>query len=408
MKVRLISRWDSGKVGVVVACTLVASLVLYSSRHVLRSWTAGALETINRYIESPDVAWERTSPAEEGFDRSRLQALQQELQARRTDTFLVVRGDRIVYEWYAIPFGPNVRHEISAVAKAIVTVPALLVGLTDHRIDLDDRLSQYVPALEKDPLRSQIRIRDLLFHQSGLDDVDFAQAEQGHVDAWKADYYKHPDKRFEYALFQAPMLFRPGTREQYSGVGYYALAYALTKALQGAPEADINILFAKRIMEPLGIPQRDWLLSYGKSYNVSGLKLFAIGSGAEMTPRAAARVGELILERGEWHGRRIFDAGLLDAVLGRDNTDDPKDVSNSHGFALNRNGQFKSLPRDSVFAACSGPNIILVVPSLDLVVVRNGESLADPGEEFDAALERHFFRPIIESIVGPGSRSGKG
>jgi len=49
----------------------------------------------------------------------------------------------------------------------------------------------------------------------------------------------------------------------------------------------------------------------------------------------------------------------------------------------------------------------LVVRSLDLGVVRTGESLADPGEEFDAAMERHFFRPVIESIVGPGSRSGK-
>jgi hypothetical protein len=48
-----------------------------------------------------------------------------------------------------------------------------------------------------------------------------------------------------------------------------------------------------------------------------------------------------------------------------------------------------------------------VVPSLDLVVVRNGESLADPGEGYEDAMENHLFRPILESIVGPGSRPVK-
>jgi len=272
---------------------------------------------------------------------------------------------------------------------------------------LNDPLSEYVPELKKDPLRSQIRIRDLLFHQSGLDDVDFYKAKEGAVDGWKKAYYEYPDQRFEYALFQVPLVFQPGTREQYSGAGYYALAYALTKALQGAPESDINTLVAKRIMEPLEIPARDWSLSYGTSYNVKGLKLFAIGSGAEMTPRAVARVGELVLERGQWHGRRIFDARLLDDILGRGQTGDPKDVSNHHGFILNRSGRYKSLPRESFFGMGGGHNIVLVVPSLDLVVVRTGESLADPGEEFNAAMERHFFGPIIGSIVGAGSRSAK-
>jgi len=403
-----ISRWGIGKFGFIVACALFASLALYSSRHIISYWIVGPLKTIYRHIESPDVAWERASPAEEGFDRSSLETLQQELQARRTEAFLVVRSDRIVYEWYAFHAGPNVPHWGGGMAKGVVAVPALLIAQTDHRIDLDDRLSQYVPALEKDPLRSQIRIRDLLFHQSGLDDVAFAEAAQGRVDGWKKAYYEHPDKRFEYALFHVPMLFQPGARERYCGVGYYALAYALTRALQGAPETDINTLFAKRIMEPLGIPKRDWSLSYGTSYNVNGLKLFAIGSGEEMTPRAAARVGELVLERGEWHGRRIFDARLLEDVLGRGNTEDHKDVSNHHGFVLNRSGRYKSLPRDSFLGLGAGHNMVLIIPSLDLVVVRSGESLADPGEEFDAAMERHLFRPIIESIVGSGSRSAKG
>jgi CubicO group peptidase (beta-lactamase class C family) len=203
------------------------------------------------------------------------------------------------------------------------------------------------------------------------------------------------------------MIFQPGTRGQYSGIGYYALAYAVTKALQGAPESDIKTLYSKRIMAPLGIPKKDWSLSYGESYEFAGLKLYAMGSGADMSARAVARVGELVLERGDWHGQRIFDAHALDDVLGRVESGDPKHVSNHHGFILNRNGRYPSLPLDAFFGEGGGHNIALVVPSLDLVVVRNGESLADPGEGYEDAMENHLFRPILESIVGPGSRPVK-
>ncbi|MBI3596658.1 MAG: serine hydrolase [Nitrospirae bacterium] len=402
----VLKRWIRSPV-FIIAFALFTFVRAYSSRHVLWTWVYVPVKMIYTHVQSPDVIWEKAAPAEEGFDENRLEILGRNLESRHTDAFLVVRGGRIIYEWYALQTGANDEHYESAMAKAVVAVPTVLVGLTDNRFSLDDPLSKYAPELKNDPLRSQIRIRDLLFHQSGLDDVDFNQAKQGKVDGWKKAYYEHREKRFEYALFQVPMLFQPGTRGQYSGIGYYALAYAVTKALQGAPESDIKTLFSKRIMEPLGIPKTDWSLSYGESYEFAGLKLYAFGSGADLSARAVARIGELVLERGQWHGQRIFDARWLDDVLGRVEIGDPKHVSNHHGFILNRNGRYASLPLDAFFGEGGSHNVVLVVPSLDLVVVRNGESLADPGEGYEDALEIHLFRPIIESIVGAGSRPAR-
>jgi hypothetical protein len=42
---------------------------------------------------------------------------------------------------------------------------------------------------------------------------------------------------------------------------------------------------------------------------------------------------------------------------------------------------------------------LLVVPSLNLVVVRNGEQL-DPKESFDAGLEKHLVGPLMDCFVG--------
>ncbi len=58
-------------------------------------------------------------------------------------------------------------------------------------------------------------------------------------------------------MHQAPLLFEPGTDYAYSNPGMAALAYAVTAALEDAPQADIRALLKARIMYPLGVPGPD-------------------------------------------------------------------------------------------------------------------------------------------------------
>src|SRR5262249_34556567 len=154
---------------------------------------------------------------------------------------------------------------------------------------------KYIPAWRTDSVRSRIRIRDLASHQSGLDDVDFTLAGEHRLEPWQQDYWEHPGERFHMAIDKAPFVYPPGTRFSYSGVGFYALACALAVSLQSAPQHDVRTLLRERIMQPVGIPDEDWRLSYGASYQVDGMTLYAIGSGARYTARAVARMGELML-----------------------------------------------------------------------------------------------------------------
>ena len=115
-----------------------------------------------------------------------------------------------------------------------------------------------------------------------------------------------------------------------------------------------------------------------------------------------------MLNKGEWKGKTLVDSELIDQILAI-NTNTPDIVSENHGWTLNIKHRWPSLPADA-FAGLGGEHqITLVIPSLDLVVVRHGRSFLDiddinQDDTFTKALDRKLFKPLIDSIIGPSSR----
>ena len=107
---------------------------------------------------------------------------------------------------------------------------------------------------------------------------------------------------FTIARDKAPVVFEPGSRSGYSNPGMAMLAYAVTAAIQAGPHKDIRTLLAERIMKPIGLRDQQWSIGYKSTYEVDGLPLVANWGGGSLTPRAAARVGRLMLRRGDWQG----------------------------------------------------------------------------------------------------------
>jgi CubicO group peptidase (beta-lactamase class C family) len=364
----------------------------------MRHWLSG--------IDRPNVSWDVATPEHEGLSPAVLDGLRSALAAESTAAFLVIRGNHVAYEWYAPSFGPNKRWWTAAMAKATAANPVLLKAVTDGLIGLDDPVSRYIPSWRNDSLRLRIRIRDLAEHQSGIETEDF-DAKAG----WKQRYFAHLDQRFPLAIDTAKILWPPGIRYSYSGIGYYVLAYALTASLQGAPQPDARSFLRERIMKPLGIPDSAWSLSYGESYHLGGMTLYALGSGAEYTARAAARMGQLFLDYGRWKGRRILDSALVaqsrlpaTAMLPPDSAEYvwPPSAA-AGGWWVNSRGTWPALPHDALVGMGTGHEVILVVPSLDLVMVRLGQALAaEP--QFQAAMEARIFAPLMRAVVGPSSR----
>jgi hypothetical protein len=66
------------------------------------------------------------------------------------------------------------------------------------------------------------------------------------------------------------------------------------------------------------------------------------------------------------------------------------------GWCRNTDLVVPDLPRDAYWGAGAGHQIILVIPSLRMIAVRNGQTLA-PGD-YDAARNTHFFQPLMKAI----------
>jgi len=387
---------------------LVMATVAYLNRGAVRQ-AGWALSRFMRHNQRPRIAWSSASPRSEGLDPQALDRMIDDLASVRTYALLVVRGNRIVREWYAPNTGPNRPLGLAAVAKAVAATVLLMAEVTDRKIRLEDSASRFLPPWKTDSMRSRIRIRDLAFHTSGMEDIDFDQAELGGVSGWRKRYYDQDADRFFLARDTAAILFPPGTTVSYSGMGYYPLAYALTVALAGGPAADVKTYLRNRVMQPVGIPDDQWVLSYGESYPMDGMILYAIGSGADYTPRAAARMGQLLLDHGRWDGTQILDSAVVAATMTEGSRlplapgSDPK-ASPAAGWWLNTRGTWPEIPLDAWMGIGSGHRIILVVPSLDLVVVRLGETMDPDPTKFEQSLRDHLLAPLMRAVVGPSSR----
>jgi CubicO group peptidase (beta-lactamase class C family) len=281
---------------------------------------------------------------------------------------------------------------------------ALLVAIQDGWMRLEDPAWRYIPAWQADPSKSAIRLRDLANHSSGIEHARESGDPSDQLSGWKAEYWRHHAKRFHIALHVAPVKFLPGTRISYSGPGYTALSYALSASLRDAPVSDIEELLRTRIMRPLGIPDTHWRIGYGKRFQQDGLRLYLFEGGGRYTARAVARIGELIGQRGTWHAKRILNSELIDSLVRADvATPAPRPAGepvSALGWWSNAKRTWPHLPDDTLLGVGSGHQVLVVIPSYRLVLVRQGESLGDTrsDKEFWQLLDHSLLRPLAEII----------
>jgi len=353
------------------------------------------------------VPWETATPESLGLDGKRLAAMTKTLAGRRTQNFLVARRGKIVHEWYAAASGPEQRHYTASLAKAIVGGMSLALAFQDGRLQPDDPAWKHIPAWRDDPLRSKITVRHLATHSSGIEDAEQGDLPHEKLPGWKGAFWRRKPDPFSIALRDAPVIFEPGTKYAYSNPGMAALAYVVTAALKGAAQADIRTLLKQRILDPLGVPESQWSIGYGRAYELDGLQLYANWGGGSFTARAVACVGQLMLQRGEWKKQKLLSAAWVDKVTAYAGTPLPERrpsqpaPGSGLGWWTNFDGVWKKVPDDAFAGAGAGHQVLLVVPSLDLVMVRNGGVLAEPGEGlgFWGAVERYVFGPLMEAVL---------
>ncbi|GAB3977917.1 hypothetical protein GCM10027615_51020 [Plantactinospora veratri] len=211
---------------------------------------------------------------------------------------VAVRGGETLLEYYGtgqdftwnihlgvVEFGPGTLHDIRSISKSIT---ALLYGIAlgdglvpDATAPLLRQFPEY-PDLAADPARARLTVEHALTMSLGLqwrEDLPYDDPANAEIAMELA-----PD-RYRYVL-ERPVIEPPGTRWHYCG-GAAALLGRLIADGTGQSLAEYG---RAALFTPLEIHDVEWMSGPdGVASAASGLRL---------TPRALARIGELVLARG--------------------------------------------------------------------------------------------------------------
>ncbi len=337
--------------------------------------------------------WTSEDPATAGFDAARLRALLGRMMDGTVNLHgvVVARHGRLVAERYrtgrdrvvnhlfshTVAYGPEKRHDARSVGKSVI---GLLTGiaLADGRIpSLEAPVLDFYPEFPElaTPERRAIRLKHLLGMSSGWDwHEGGAGPDDEHRLMWAWTPVHHPLSR---AIAAAP-----GTTFTYNSGGALLMADILSRTT-GMPWTE----YARtRLFAPLGITDVEWVGDFfGRPMAYTGLR---------MRPRDLAKLGQLVLNRGQWQGRQIVSAAWIEASLTprlRTGFDDT-----GYGYFW-WTGKADWHGRSLAWAAAfgNGGQRIFVLPELELCVV------VTAGAYGDLRVARQvddWFRQIVGTV----------
>lgn len=293
---------------------------------------------------------------------------------------LVMVAGKTVFERYDNGFGQDSATHLHSATKGFWG-PVIAAMIEDGLIESYDELaSKTLPEWKNHPRKSQITLRHLLSLSAGL--VQDVVNLQGHDRATLApDLYKH--------AIGVQALREPGTVFQYGPSCYYVLGEIMKRKLAARRQTPLDYL-KQRILDPIGVKVGDWV------HDASGNP--HIPNGAHLTARNWAKYGQWLLQGGEWNGKQIVAKELLDELV------KPSKANPGHGLALwlnqpggqgavgvpsqrsdagDKAGWIYRGGHSDLFAALgAGKCRMYVIPSLEMVALRQGDSKADRFDDY--------------------------
>ena len=337
----------------------------------------------------------RTTLAEAGFAPDlgeRLDAGVRDGRFANLHAVLVLRGGRLVLERYyegqderwgrplgRVAFGPDELHDLRSVTKSIVgllygmalaegKVPPLAASLLEQFPEYQD--------LATEPMRRRMTVAHALSMMLG---TEWDEA-QPYYDRRNSEHAMEvAEDRYRFVL-DRPMVAEPGTKRVYNGG-----ATALLGRLIAKGTARLLCDYAQeRLLGPLGITEFEWVRGRdGELIAASGLRL---------RPRDLAKLGQLVLDGGRWHGRPLVPAEWLEQSF---RTRAKVDAVVDYGYHWWLGPQ-PAAGRRWVAGFGNGGQRLAVFPQLELVVVVTAGNYNQPDAwKLPVAIITEFVIPAL-------------
>lgn len=281
--------------------------------------------------------------------------------------------------WSTMPAWSMTKGVVSVIAGRAFTM-----GL----LDIDASIGDYLPNVAD--VYKRITVRNLLTQTSGL------------RFAWVNDLNDAGGFDSVARLFERPFEAEPGTEFIYAQTTITAIV-AIVEAAVGE---DFQAFANREVFEPIGITGSQWKWDRDGGGRTQGFAFL------DMTPKAFARLGSLLLNDGSWNGRQVISPEYVDmgstgsevnwnyGFLWRTNhaptvAGDDADVDGGIASATERTFWLSGMFNQNVF----------VIPELDIVVVRMGlpaDVFADPLGEPNGNRpdwDYNFFRVLMAGVT---------
>jgi len=347
--------------------------------------------------------WPESTPRAEGIDPAPLDAFDRDLAAGKygyVDSMLVIRHGKVVYEkaydraadyarlfagkgapgiynyydpgWHPFYKGTKL-HTMQSVSKSVTSA---LIGIAIGSGEIpgvDVKVMPYFAdyGINPDPRRDRMTLRDVLTMTAGI--------------RWDEGSTEYTDPRNNCAVMEGkedwvryvleqPMAEDPGRTFVYNSGATVLLSYLIAKTT-GKTADDYA---REHLFEPLGI-EFFWKRTPRGLTDTEG--------GLYLTPRDFAKIGLLYMRDGLWNGRRILPSGW--AKSSTQPLVDTNEKPFRYGYQWWVLPQGEKRPADAYLAWGYGGQLLLVVPSLDLIAVFTGWNIHDKPElDPRVALER--------------------
>jgi CubicO group peptidase (beta-lactamase class C family) len=307
------------------------------------------------------------------------QSLQEALDYSRQHnglSLVILQDGLLVIEDYHNGHAKDSAHRLASGTKSFSGI--ILAALVQDGLvsSFDERVSDTITEWQTDAGKARITLRHLLSLSSGLDPGRIAQA---------------PSHR---EALEARLLREPGEAFQYGPVPFQVFGEVVKRKLRGENALDY---LQRRVLRPIGLEVTRW--RSGRDGNP------LMAAGAELRAVEWAKYGELLRNRGAWHGKQIVERPLVDELLRPSKANagygitlwlslDPAAADGDEPVAPRRARRrmpspgADRLPYRLFLAGGAGKQRLYVIDDLRLVVVRQGERSRFGDGEFLGILLR--------------------
>ena len=257
------------------------------------------LETFERHTVRHDTAhawqWHKAGT----YNRYRLSSEDSAyLDSLHTVSFLVIRGDSLLFESYRDGWNDTLTSNIYSATKTIV---GLLAGIAwdEGKIhSLDDPVSRYIPTYTKGK-QAQVTIRHLLTMSGGM------AWDESYASLFSVTTHGYYGNDLYKLVTNLGVTEEPGVQYSYRSGETQLLAFVI----ETATGQTLSQYAEEKLWRPMQA-ERDayWLLDK-KNGDEKAFCCF------HTTARDVARFGKLMLDHGNWHGRQLVSRRYMDEML---------------------------------------------------------------------------------------------